>query len=86
MNVSLDQARTIIAAALAHRVEEGFAPHAGVRYTADARDWTLLALGLLDDRDAYRDGRLVKDGQGGSIAWYFHQPYTPRQGAEGEEL
>jgi DNA-binding HxlR family transcriptional regulator len=60
-------------------VREGYAPRAQVRYTADARDWTLLALGLTDDRAAVTEGRLTKDGQGGSIAWYFHQPYTPKR-------
>ena len=60
-------------------VREGFANHADIRYTAEARDWTLLALGLLDDREAYAQGRLIKDGTGGSMAWYFHQPSNPRE-------
>ena len=60
-------------------VEEGFADHADVRYTADARDWTLLALGLTDDREAHEQGRLIKDGAGGSMAWYFYQPSNPRR-------
>jgi DNA-binding HxlR family transcriptional regulator len=54
-------------------VREGFAEHADVRYTADARDWCGVAIGLMDDRDAVRAGRLIKDGAGGSLAWYFHQ-------------
>ena len=66
------------------RVHEGYAQRAQVRYTADARDWTLLAIGLMDDREAASDGRLVKDGQGGSIAWYFHQPYTPKRKERGD--
>ncbi len=66
------------------RVHEGYAQRAQVRYTADARDWTLLALGLMDDREAASDGRLTKDGQGGSIAWYFHQPYTPKRKERGD--
>jgi DNA-binding HxlR family transcriptional regulator len=65
-------------------VHEGYAQRAQVRYTADARDWTLLALGLMDDREAAADGRLTKDGQGGSIAWYFHQPYTPKRKERGD--
>jgi len=65
-------------------VEEGFADHADVRYTADARDWTLLALGLMDDRKAHEQGRLIKDGSGGSMAWYFYQPAEPRQPHEGD--
>jgi DNA-binding HxlR family transcriptional regulator len=62
------------------RVDEGFAEHAQVRYTADARDWCLLALGMTDDREAVQGGRLIKDGQGGSIAWYFYQPARPEPG------
>ncbi len=66
-------------------VREGFADRADVRYTADARDWTLLALGLMDDREAVQAGRLNKDGQGGSIAWYFHQPQQPGRAERGED-
>ena len=66
------------------RVREGFAERADVRYTADARDWTLLAIGLMDDREAVADGKLKKDGRGGSIAWYFHQPYSPKRKERGE--
>jgi DNA-binding HxlR family transcriptional regulator len=64
-------------------VREGFAEHADVRYTADARDWVAVALGTMDDREAYRSGRLIKDGSAGSIAWYFHQIRRPRP-AEGD--
>jgi DNA-binding HxlR family transcriptional regulator/putative sterol carrier protein len=56
------------------RVREGFAGQADVRYTALARDWCALALGRLDDRQALASGRLAKEGPGGSLAWYFHQP------------
>ena len=56
------------------RVREGFASRADVRYTASARDWCEMALGLTSDRDAVRSGQLKKDGEGGSLAWYFHQP------------
>jgi DNA-binding HxlR family transcriptional regulator len=66
------------------RVREGFAERADVRYTADARDWTLLAIGLMDDREAVAEGKLVKDGRAGSIAWYFHQPYSPKRKERGE--
>jgi DNA-binding HxlR family transcriptional regulator len=58
-------------------VREGFAEHADVRYTADARDWCAVAIGLMDDREAFQTGRLIKDGHGGSIAWYFHQVRQP---------
>lgn len=54
-------------------VREGFAEHAEVRYTADARDWCAVAIGQMDDREAHAAGRLIKDGSGGSMAWYFHQ-------------
>jgi hypothetical protein len=66
---------------------EGFAERAEVRYTADARDWCAVAIGLMDDREAFRTGRLIKDGIGGSIAWYFHQVGRPddRRAAGGEE-
>ena len=63
-------------------VREGFAEHADVHYTADARDWVAVALGRLDDREAYASGRLIKDGSGGSIAWYFYQIAAPRPGGE----
>lgn len=56
------------------RVAEGFAEHADVRYTADAHEWCLLAIGVNDDRAAVRTGVLTKDGLGGSMAWYFYQP------------
>ena len=64
------------------RVDEGFAERAQVRYTADAREWCLLALALADDREAVRTGRLIKDGEGGSIAWYFYQPARLDRDAE----
>jgi DNA-binding HxlR family transcriptional regulator len=60
-------------------VREGFAERADVRYTAEAHDWCRLALGLMDDREAVRSGLLTKDGVGGSLAWYFHQPRVSRQ-------
>jgi DNA-binding HxlR family transcriptional regulator len=65
-------------------VQEGFADRADVRYTADAQDWCLLAIGVTDDREAVLTGRLIKDGQGGSMAWYFYQPMASRQPRQGE--
>jgi len=62
------------------RVAEGFAERADVRYTADAHEWCLLAMGVADDREAARSGRLTKDGTGGSIAWYFYQPAKDNKG------
>ncbi len=66
------------------RVREGFAEHADVRYTADAGDWTRLALGFMDDREAHRARRLIKEGSGGNLAWYFYQPADPRQLKQGD--
>jgi DNA-binding HxlR family transcriptional regulator len=70
-------------------VREQFAERADVRYTADARDWCAVAIGLMDDREAFESGRLIKDGSGGSIAWYFHQVRQPgapwAAGGEGDE-
>ena len=61
------------------RVREGFAERADIRYTADASDWTLLALGFINDRKAFVEGQLIKEGSGGSMAWYFYQPADPRK-------
>ena len=66
-------------------VREGFAEHAQVRYTAEARDWCRVAIGLMDDREAFASGRLIKDGEGGSMAWYFHQVGHPPKSARGEQ-
>jgi DNA-binding HxlR family transcriptional regulator len=62
-------------------VREGFAERADIRYTADARDWCRLALGVVDDREAFERGRLKKDGKGGSMAWYFYQINRPARGS-----
>jgi DNA-binding HxlR family transcriptional regulator len=59
------------------RVAEGFAEQADVRYTADARDWCKVALGTMDDRQAFEQGLLKKDGKAGSLGWYFHQVAHP---------
>jgi DNA-binding HxlR family transcriptional regulator len=61
------------------RVENRFADRADVRYTADARTWCSVALGLLDARDAMRDGLLSKDGEKSALDHYFHQPSQPAQ-------
>jgi len=67
------------------RVLEGFADHADVRYTADAYDWCRLALGHINDREAFQSGRLKKDGEGRSLAWFFHQPLVPKNSSQGEQ-
>jgi len=51
----------------------GFAERADVRYTADARVWCGVALGIVDPRDAVRQGRLTKDGGPQALDHYFHQ-------------
>jgi len=67
-------------AAGACRVERGFAQHADVRYTADARIWCAVALGRLDARDAVKRGLLVKDGGPEAMDFYFHQIARPGDG------
>ncbi len=54
-------------------VHPGFAEGADVRYTADARVWCGVALGLLSARDVYRDGRMSKEGGRHALDHYFHQ-------------
>lgn len=54
-------------------VTAGFADHADVRYTADARVWCGVALGLTDPREAYRKGSISKDGGRQAMDQYFHQ-------------
>ena len=43
-----------------------------------------MALGLADDRKMFRTGRLTKDGEGGSIAWYFYQPARMQREERGD--
>jgi DNA-binding HxlR family transcriptional regulator len=58
-------------------VRAGFAPGADVRYTADARVWCGVALGLLDPREARARGQLVKEGGRDAMDHYFHQIARP---------
>jgi len=51
----------------------GFAQGAHVRYTANARTWCLVALGLLDAREAFRLGLMSKEGERYAMDHYFHQ-------------
>jgi putative sterol carrier protein len=55
------------------RVAPGFAPKADVRYTADARTWCGVALGLIDPRMALASGELSKEGGSQAMDHYFHQ-------------
>jgi hypothetical protein len=50
-----------------------FADHADVRYTADARVWCGVALGVLDAVEAIKQGQMKKDGSHQAMDQYFHQ-------------
>jgi len=54
-------------------VRPGFAERADVRYTADARVWCGVALGLSSGREAHAAGRLQKEGSRDAMDRYFHQ-------------
>ena len=54
-------------------VTPGFATPADVRYTADARTWCAIALGLADAGEAHRQGLLAKDGGHQAMDEYCHQ-------------
>ena len=60
-------------------VREGFAERADVRYTADARVWCAVALGIADAKDVYRQGLMTKDGGREAMDYYFHQIARPRK-------
>jgi DNA-binding HxlR family transcriptional regulator len=64
-------------------VRPGFAERADVRYTADARVWCAVALGLVSARDVYREGRMAKEGSRHALDHYFHQ--VPSAGRSEEE-
>ncbi len=55
------------------RVEPDFAERADVRYTADARTWCAVALGLADAREVVRSGAMTKEGSDEAMDHYFHQ-------------
>ncbi len=50
-----------------------FAEGADVRYTASARDWCAVALGVLDAKEAVKSGRLHKEGGPQAMDEFFHQ-------------
>jgi hypothetical protein len=54
-------------------VREGFAERADVRYTADARVWCGVALGISDAKAVHRQGLMSKDGGREALDFYFHQ-------------
>jgi len=55
------------------QVRPGFADRAQVRYTADARVWCAVALGITDPRQIYRQGLMTKDGGREALDYFFHQ-------------
>ena len=63
------------------RVEPTFAERADVRYTADARTWCGVALGLIDAREPMRAGTMTKEGGTAALDHYFHQPSRPSRPA-----
>jgi DNA-binding HxlR family transcriptional regulator len=54
-------------------VRQGFAERADVRYTADARVWCGVALGVTDPREVVEQGLMTKDGGREAMDFYFHQ-------------
>lgn len=63
-----------------------FAAGADVRYTASARDWCAIALGILDAKEAVKSGRLHKEGGPQAMDEFFHQiarpkPHSPPESA-----
>jgi DNA-binding HxlR family transcriptional regulator len=58
----------------------GFAEGADVRYTADAKLWCGVALGVADARQAVKDGDMIKEGGPQAMDQYFHQLYRPQDG------
>ncbi len=58
-------------------VEQGFAERADVRYTADAKVWCAMALGLADARDLVKRSLVTKDGGPAAMDHYFHQISHP---------
>lgn len=58
-------------------VRPEFAEGADVRYTATARDWCAAALGILDAKEAVRQGRLHKEGGPQAIDEFFHMIARP---------
>jgi DNA-binding HxlR family transcriptional regulator len=54
-------------------VKQGFAERADVRYTADARVWCSVALGIADARHTVQQGLMSKDGGRQAMDYYFYQ-------------
>jgi DNA-binding HxlR family transcriptional regulator len=65
-------------------IREEFAAGADVRYTATARDWCAVALGVLDAKEAVKSGRLHKEGGPQAMDEFFHQIARPKQNEKRE--
>jgi DNA-binding HxlR family transcriptional regulator len=64
-------------------VRPDFAARADVRYTAVARTWCAVALGLADARELVRSGAMTKEGADDAMDHYFHQIHRPEPTGEG---
>ena len=60
-------------------VTPGFVEGADVRYTAEARVWCGVALGLVDARDVVKRGLMTKEGGRAAMDFYFHQLAHPKR-------
>ncbi|MFP6654211.1 MAG: winged helix-turn-helix transcriptional regulator [Myxococcota bacterium] len=58
-------------------IRNEFAEGADVRYTASARDWCAVALGVLDAKEAVKRGLLHKEGGPQAIDEFFYQIARP---------
>ena len=58
-------------------VREDFAAGAHVRYTATARDWCAVAIGVLDAKEAVKQGLLHKEGGPQAMDEFFFQVARP---------
>jgi DNA-binding HxlR family transcriptional regulator len=65
-------------------IREEFAEGADVRYTATARDWCAVALGVLDAKEAVKSGRLHKEGGPQAMDEFFHQIARPKRNEKRE--
>lgn len=64
-------------------VHPDFAERADVRYTAEARVWCAVALGVADARDVVKRGLMTREGAGRAMDHYFHQIYRPGRDESG---
>jgi DNA-binding HxlR family transcriptional regulator len=67
-------------------IKPGFAERADVRYTAAARVWCGVALGIVDARDLYKRGLITKDGGREAMDHFFMQISRPAVGADGDAM